>query len=91
MNIKPGPKLQAFADRFGCDIIEVVDWVNRYVNRYKLPDGMQVEPDEKSRLKSIQEYIQFRLDESLTEQVKASLIGERISNSEVNEVHSCPF
>ena len=66
MNIKPGPKLQAFADSFGCDIKEVVEWVNRYVNNINLPN-MEIEDNEKDRLKSIQEYIQFRLDNSLTE------------------------
>jgi len=63
MNITPGPSIQRYAQLFGLDVDEVVDWVNAYVNH---PDEFHcaTEPTEKERFKSISNYIKWQIDET---------------------------
>ena len=90
MNIKPGPMIVKFANTFGCTVEETVEWVHKYVHG-DVPEGMDIENDEKARLKSIQSYIQMRLDDSLASRIKGEMISARIESSLPKIQNECPF
>ena len=63
--------MKKFGDCFGVEHEEVLQWVMDYCNG-PWPKGMEVEPTEKERLESIKKYIEWRLENSLTERVKSA-------------------
>jgi hypothetical protein len=50
-----------------------------------------MEPTKEDRVKSIKAYIQMMVDMSVTSNVKAEFVRERIASSEVKVVSVCPF
>ena len=75
MRITKGPMLEQFAALIDEDINVVLEWVNNYVNKPGLIDIQ--EPTEKERLDSIKCYILFRLHDSVTGRIKASLAEKK--------------
>ena len=81
--------LQRYSDMCGAEVEEVCDWVSTYVNG---PWNYPVEATETLRLASIKEYIQTRLDSSITTNIKMDLAREALEKAEVShKVEECPF
>lgn len=83
--------IKQYADIFGIPLNEVQEWVNNYSNKKNIPDGMIIEDTKEERIKSIKQYIQSQVDDSITMRVKGSLIGERIASAEVKVLCEVPF
>ena len=75
MNITQGPMLERFAAIIDTKPIEVVEWVNAYVNHPEL--ATNPEPTEKERFESIKSYIQRRIAESSDSRIRQSLASDR--------------
>lgn len=89
MKIKAGPMLQKYADIVGAEVEEVVEWVSKYVNG---PWTYPVESTEQLRLASIKEYIQGRIDGSLTTAIKSAMVAQRMNDVErIHKVTEAPF
>lgn len=73
MKITAGATARAFADTFGVDLAEVVEWISTYVNG-PWSDSLAalLEPTEQERLASIKAYIDMRLANSVTARVRAA-------------------
>ena len=65
--------------------------MNRYVSLKNWPEKYPIESTKEDRINSIKEYMQSQVDESITGQVKASIIGDRIAQSEAKVIAICPF
>ena len=84
--------MQQYADSYGIEIEEVKDWVNSYANG-TVNDSVKewMEPTKEDRVKSIKAYIQMMVDMSVTSNIKAELVRDRIERSESKVVAICPF
>lgn len=73
MGIAAGPTVQRFADCFGCEVEEVVSWINAYIERPgEFPAVIEVgamEDTPAKRKESILGYVRARLADSLTDRI----------------------
>ena len=86
--------IKKYSDIYGIPFKEVQEWVNNIANKTNLPESILewIEPTKEERINSIKSYIQSRVDESITERVKGSIVAERIERSELkSDIQSCPF
>jgi hypothetical protein len=93
MKISAGKKIIDYAMMVGAEIDEVVRWVSGYVNG-PWSDSMTpyMEKTEELRLKSIQDYINLRLDMSVKSNIQSDLLMERIETRESKPCTDlCPF
>lgn len=84
--------MQQYADIYGIELKEVQQWCNDYA-KGNVPEPVKewMEPTKEERIESIKTYIQSQVDESLTGQIKAELMGKRIAASGAKVVCECPF
>lgn len=79
--ITKGPLTSRYADCFGIDEDEVVEWINSYVFRpgewVQLVEAGLMEATEQERMASIKAYIEREISESTYGRVKAALDKER--------------
>jgi hypothetical protein len=74
IRVGKGPLMQQYADCFGCDVVEVVEWVNQYVNGpWSDSQRKAVEPTEAGRLAAIKGYIEAMVNDSVTGRIRADL------------------
>jgi hypothetical protein len=82
IKIRKGPTLQRYADIYGCEVEEVVEWVNDYVNngeKYQL-----AEPTDKERAESIKGYISAMINCSTYGRIKQVLEAEKCKTMPLN-------
>lgn len=78
MNITEGPMIRNFASIRDIPVKEVMIWVNSYVNHPELFD--KTEETAAERANSIKKYITFRVENSLTARIKASILAQKENN-----------
>ena len=84
--------MEQYSNIFGIELKEVQQWVNGYVSKKNWPENYPIEENKEDRINSIKEYMQRMVDDSVTGRVKASIIAERIEQSEVKtDMIECPF
>jgi len=76
-----GPMIDTFGRLIGCshdeDYIEVVDWVNQYINGPWSEQRKQLlEPTAQERANSIKQYIKWRVESSATYRIKQQIQKE---------------
>lgn len=79
MNISEGPMIRKFSVMRDIPIKEVMFWVNSYVNSPEL--FKDAEKTAQERAESIKRYITSRVENSLTERIKASILAQKEENN----------
>ena len=79
MNISEGPMIRKFAVMRDIPIKDVMFWVNSYVNSPEL--FKDAENTARERAESIKRYITMRVENSLTERIKQSIVKQKEENN----------
>lgn len=78
IKVKEGPTIKSYAAIYGCEVDEVVEWVNGYIGGpWKEPLSSLIENTEVERKDSILGYIQAMVETSTTGRIKAQLKREK--------------
>jgi len=71
IKIKKGPMIEKYANIYGCEIDDVLEWMNDYINHpenYREP-----ETTEQARLESVKGYVQAMIKCSTYGRIKQAL------------------
>lgn len=72
--------MQEYADCYGCEAKDVLEWVLSYCNG-PWPEGTKVEATERERLESIKWYIEAMVMDSVSRRVKASIRAQKAAGA----------
>jgi len=81
IKLKSGPLIEKYAHIYGCEIKDVLEWMNDYINhpeKYNAP-----EPTEKDRADSIKGYVEAMIKCSTYGRIKQAL--DQIKNDEARK------
>lgn len=84
IKIKIGPTIHRYADCYGCDPGEVVDWVNEYIE----VSTENREATEEERRDSIMGYVKAMISCSTYGRIKESLAKERECSNQTDAANS---